>query len=509
MRTKKVFLNILADTIPYILIGIVGIIKVTVLIKYLGDTGNGYYQFINQVITYVFLAQCGFTDAVIYKLYKPFAEDNKDDINAIYSGSRKTFKKIGYIILLIIIATTLGLYFFASFENGYKLPSLLSFFIISVSYLIPFFWKKQAYQAVVSANQEKYLYTFPTNIIKLVCDILTIIAVLIFKNLVAIAVTILIVKIIEEIIIEKLIEKKYPWLKEIERKDTSSNKMIKDLAWYQVGYLVTNNTDSILLMAFLGPISVSIYSSYNYILRFLNEIIARINNGAIYSFGNVFAKKEDNKAYLLYKEYLSGFIIIAFAFSLTFLIGIRAFVLNAWIKDNLYNLSYLSVCLFTSTLFFTTIYFPLYSMINSNGLFKDNKNHVLISAVINVGLSLIFIKYFGLNGILSATVLAFIVNLILKCILAKKKIFPKEKILDIIKPYLIATLIYIVTLFLIKPIENIFMLNIKGYIMIILSLGITFVLISLITLSIMYLFDKNTRLLLKRVINLIKRKLKK
>ena len=73
-----------------------------VLINYIGDVGNGYYQTINQIISYVFLAQIGFPEAVIYSLYKPFAEKNRDDINAIYGGARKVFKIIGFIIFGII-----------------------------------------------------------------------------------------------------------------------------------------------------------------------------------------------------------------------------------------------------------------------------------------------------------------------------------------------------------------------------------------------------------------------
>ena len=94
MRTKKIFLNMLCDILPYLLIGAVGILKMDVLITYIGDVGNGYYQTINQIISYVFLAQAGFSDAVIYSLYKPFADKNKDDINAIYGGARKIFKRI-------------------------------------------------------------------------------------------------------------------------------------------------------------------------------------------------------------------------------------------------------------------------------------------------------------------------------------------------------------------------------------------------------------------------------
>ena len=56
MRTKKMLLNVITDILPYIIIGIIGLVKMNVLIKYVGDVGNGYYQTINQIISYVFLA---------------------------------------------------------------------------------------------------------------------------------------------------------------------------------------------------------------------------------------------------------------------------------------------------------------------------------------------------------------------------------------------------------------------------------------------------------------------
>ena len=210
LRTKKIALNIISDILPYILIGIVGLIKVNVLITYVGDVGNGYYQVINQIIAYVFLAQAGFGDAVIYKLYKPFAEKNKNDINAIYSGSRKIFRIIGLIILGIIFIVSICLYLFYGFEDGYRNSALICFFVISTSYLISYFGKTQTYMAVLSAAQEKYIYSLVINSVKLLCDILIVIVVVIFRNLESIAIVILIMKILEEIIMRIVVKYKYP-----------------------------------------------------------------------------------------------------------------------------------------------------------------------------------------------------------------------------------------------------------------------------------------------------------
>lgn len=508
MRTKKVFLNMICDILPYLLIGIVGLVKMNVLITYIGDVGNGYYQTINQIISYVFLAQAGFSDAVIYSLYKPFAEKNKDDINAIYGGSRKIFRIIGFIIFGIICLVTLTLYLFYDFEDGYMYASLACFFIISTSYLISYFGKGQTFMAVLSAAQEKYVYSLIFNGVKLLCDILIVIVTVKYKSLVAIAIVILIMKILEEVINRIVVKKKYPYLHEIDRKNTSMVKMTKDLAWTQIGYLVLNNVDALLLMGFKGPVMVSIYTSYNFILRFLNEIASRVELSSVYSFGNVFAKKEDDKVYSLYKEFLSLFVFVGFGMCLTFLIGIRGFV-SVWVGKESYILSYLTVCLFSLTLFLNILYYPLIAIINADGLFKENKRHIFICSMINLVLSIILVKYFSIDGVLLGTAIAFFVNIILKVSLVTKRVFKGISFVNVIKYYVIATLLFVLLSFVLSPFENYFLVNSSSFILTVIKLGILFVIFMIIIMGILYLVSPSYRNLLSRVYNLFKNKFKK
>lgn len=508
MRTKKIFLNMVCDILPYLVIGVIGIVKMDVLINYIGDVGNGYYQTINQIISYVFLAQAGFSDAVIYSLYKPFAEKNKDDINAIYGGSRRIFKIIGFIILGIIFLVTIGLYFFYHFEDGYQTPALICFFIISTSYLISYFGKGQTYMAVLSAAQEKYVYSLVFNSVKILCDVLIIIVTIKFKSLVAIAIVILFMKIIEEIINRIVVKKKYPELHEIARKDTSMVKMTKNLAWTQVGYLVLNNIDAILLMGFNGPIMVSIYTTYNYILRFLNEVASRVELSSVYSFGNVFAKKEEDRAYPLFKEFLMLFILIAFSMSITFMVGIRGFV-SVWVSKDNYILSYFTIVLFTTTLFLNILYYPLVALINADGLFKDNKRHIFICASVNLILSIILINFFGINGILFGTCVSFLVNILLKTNLITKKILKKVKLFDILKYFVITISLFLILAICLKPVENYFLLTSDNFFEAILKLGLIFILVLAFTALILYLISNDAKNLYQRITNMLKRKFKR
>lgn len=508
MRTKKIFLNMICDILPYLLIGIVGLLKMNALITYIGDVGNGYYQTINQIISYVFLAQAGFSDAVIYSLYKPFAEKNNNDINAIYGGSRKIFKIIGLIIFGIICLVTLGLYLFYHFEDGYMMSSLICFFVISSSYLISYFGKGQTFMAVLSAAQEKYVYSLIFNGVKLVCDVLIVIVTIKFRSLEAIAIVILIMKILEEIINRIVVKKKYPLLHEIDKKNTSMVKMTKDLAWTQIGYLILNNVDALLLMGFKGPIMVSIYTTYNFILRFLNEIASRIELSSVYSFGNVFAKKEEDRIYPLYKEFFMLFIFIAFSMCTTFMLGIRSFV-SVWVGKENYILEYITVVLFTFTLFLNILYYPLVALINADGLFKENKKHIFICASVNLVLSIILVNYFGINGLLFGTIMAFFINIILKSHLVAKKIFKGITFLDIFKNYIFAIIIFIIISIIISPLESFFLSTTSSFIMTIIKLGIVFILVLSICVLVLYTFSNSAKGLLNRVFNLIKSKIKK
>jgi len=503
MRTKKIFLNMMCDIIPYILIGIVGLLKVNFLIKYIGDIGNGYYQTINQIISYVFLAQIGFGDAVIYSLYKQFAENDKRDINKIYTGSRKIFKKIGLVILGIIFSVSILLYLFYGFEDGYRDTSLICFIIISCSYLISYFGKGQTYLAILSASQNKYIYSLIFNGIKLLCDIGVIFVSYKFSTLESVAVVILIAKVIEEIILRIVMRKKFPWLHNVKKEDTSMFKMTTDLAGAQIGNLVLNNVDSIILFAMLGPVSVSIYTSYVFITRYLNEISTKVELSVVNSFGDVFAKGENNKVYPLFKELLVLFIILSFSICMTFTLGIRGFI-NLWIGKENYLVEYFTVCLFSIILFLRIMILPLLALINAHGCFKENRNHIFISAIINIIISLILVKPYGLDGLLIGTMIAFLINIILKISTVENKILKDIKHRKIIIYYGIIIFTFVGTSFLLSFAEEYLLLVMTSIPVTIILLGGIFISLVLFLFGMFCLFSKSSRDLFERGKRLIK-----
>ena len=200
------------------------------------------------------------------------------------------------------------------------------------------------------------------------------------------------------------------------------------------------------------------------------------------------------------------FAILGFSMSLTFLLGIRSFV-TVWIGKENYILFYLTIVFFTLAIFLNIIYYPLLALVNANGLFKDNKRHIFICAATNLVLSIILINFFGINGILFATALSFLINTFLKTKLISKKILKSVPHLELIKKYSLMIIIFILCCIILYKPESIILNMTTSLPLCIITIVAIFIFISMIVVGTLYLLNKDTRNLVSRIIKLIKRKL--
>ena len=98
MKTKRTALNMVTDVIPLLIVSLLGIFKVKLFIEYLGNETMGLYNLFNNIMIYVSLVDGGLASAVLYSLYKPNANGDKEKLNEILSGAMQTFSKIGMIV---------------------------------------------------------------------------------------------------------------------------------------------------------------------------------------------------------------------------------------------------------------------------------------------------------------------------------------------------------------------------------------------------------------------------
>ena len=112
MKTKKTAIIFLTDTIPLLVVSLLGIFKFKLFIQVLGNETLGLYQLFSQIMVYVALVDGGLSSAVLFSLYKPNAEKNNKKFNAILAGAYRTFSKIGMIVFLIAFLVSFFVPFF-------------------------------------------------------------------------------------------------------------------------------------------------------------------------------------------------------------------------------------------------------------------------------------------------------------------------------------------------------------------------------------------------------------
>ncbi|MFV0275234.1 MAG: lipopolysaccharide biosynthesis protein [Bacilli bacterium] len=505
MRTKKFILNTVFELIPYILIALFGMIKFNVIIKYLGDDLNGYYQTINNVLSYFFVYQTGIIGATTYKLYKPFVEEDNEKIWSICKSSRKLFIKIAKIISLLLIIAAVFL-FFSNIEETNKLDVIGGFLLIGFSYTITYFFYGSIVGALFTANLSKYKYSVIFNGLRLLGDIFIVCIILKGQgSLISIGLIVLGIKIIEEIILYNY-GKKY--FKDIfntitEKEEKGISKITKDLVFGNIASLVNVSTDNLLLAIFVSQTMVSIYSAYYFIVRFLLEIT---NKGSIFlgdAFGNIFVSRDKNRALNIFNEYLYGMVFIGFSIALTFSLIIRGFI-PAWVDSNIsYIVNDFTIYMYSLYIFLSIIYLPLLSVIKAKGLFKEQKIIYVKSAVINLILSIILVKFVNINwaisSLLFATNISIVWTIYKRLKLIDKFVFPELKINKIIIFYIINIILFSLIILFTNPIAKFIMINVTGLFSLILIATISFVIISLISLGLLLIINPKVKETLYRI----------
>ena len=104
MRTKKALVNSSINIVTYLLLFIPNIIIRKVFLDTLGNELLGLNSLYTNIIGWISIAELGVGSAIIFSLYKPFAENDRKMINSYIGFYGKFYRRIGFIILIVGIS---------------------------------------------------------------------------------------------------------------------------------------------------------------------------------------------------------------------------------------------------------------------------------------------------------------------------------------------------------------------------------------------------------------------
>lgn len=409
-RTKNATRNIIAGLGNKLVhLGFPFIIR-AIIIQTLGSEYLGLSSLFTSILQVLNLAELGFSNAVIYNMYKPVAEKDTKTICALLNLYKKIYRIIGFVVLIVGLAL---MPFLPNLIKG-NVPADTNLYLLYLIYLLNtastyflFAYKS----ALVNAHQRNDIVSNAHTATSLIQFIAQIIVLLVFKNYYLYIIVQCVTSILNNIAVALIAKKKYP---EYICKGEVSKEQKKDIRKKVTGLMIQricsttrNSLDSIFISAMIGLTAVAMYSNYYTIMSGVLGIMSILTSSITSSVGNSITTESEEKNYRDMNKFnfiymwLSGWLTVC-------LFCLYQPFMQLWMgAENMFPMSVVILfCLYFYSLKMGDIR-AMYS--DAKGLWYENRFRAIAESVANIILNLILGYFFGVHGIILGTLISLLI----------------------------------------------------------------------------------------------------
>ncbi len=409
-RTTNSIRNSFASTMLYIITILMGFVSQAVFIRKLGAEYNGIRGLFSNILSMVSIAELGFGSAIVYHLYKPMAEQNKEEIRNLVKYYKNVYHVIASIIFIIgmillpLIPTIVGE---VSIPENIRVLFFLYLLSIVVSYLLTY------KRSVLYADQKNYITNTVSGIFVILRSLVQIAIVIFTTNFVLYLINQIIFALLENVVINIIVNKNYAYIKKLSEANQLPKELkrdivvkVKGLLFHKIAGVIVLGTDNIIISMTksLGVVTVGMYSNYNMIIGQVKSLFANMISSLTASIGNLLIEKDKAKARKIYQSILlvNSWIFCFCAISIYCMIQpfIKLWIGSEYLFDN-FVLVVLLVNLYIQGMRQTTMAFK-----DAAGVFYEDRFVPLIEALINLTASVALVKVFGLAGVFMGTIIS-------------------------------------------------------------------------------------------------------
>ena len=378
----------------------------TIFLDLLGDIYNGMLGFFANLVSILSLTELGIGAAIIFALYKPIADKDTARLQSLMAFYKKVYTYIAGIVLAMGL---LLLPFIPLLMGGISDTSQI--YIYYVIYLLNtvasylFIYKS----ALLNADQRNRIVRLVNMGYNVLRNIIEIALLLLTHNFILYLLVQLCCTICNNFTISIIANKLYPWLKQVaEKLPLAETKKIfsdvKSMVLYKIGGVLLYNTDNLLITILLGLVAVGYYSNYMMFVSLVMTVLELTFSALTGSVGNLNVTESNERSKRIYDliNFVSFWIYTFCAISMFVLLDD---VVLLWIGEKRVLGKTVSLAL---ALNLFIIGFLQGTMIfrNTTGLFRKTKFIIIVTAVVNILLSIGFGYIAGIAGIVFATSIA-------------------------------------------------------------------------------------------------------
>lgn len=403
-EVQKSVYNLISGVGGQIVSAVVGLIIPRLILLHYGSEANGLLNSVNQIFQYVALLEAGVGTVTTQALYSRIARNDREGISSCMQATAHYYRNTGiaYSAVVVFFAVLYPYVFHVEFPAG-QVAGMIT--LMGVNGAINFFTAGR-YRILLEADGQKYIWNTANMVTMTLANLIKALLIIQGKSMIIMQLGYTAVSLLQLAAVYGYGKKKYSWLDKKIKPDFSAVSQRYSALVHQVSGLIFGSTDMILLTAMCDLKQVSIYSVYSMVMNLVNNLISQISGSVTYKMGQIYYK--DKERFILYHHVyeIANLILVFSAFTVAYLF-LPAFIglYTAGITDANYQQAYLPI-LFVLVQLLSCGRTASANVINYAGEFKNTQNRSIIESVINIVVSIVGIRYFGIYGALFGTIAA-------------------------------------------------------------------------------------------------------
>uniref|UniRef100_UPI004057826E lipopolysaccharide biosynthesis protein n=1 Tax=Acetatifactor sp. TaxID=1872090 RepID=UPI004057826E len=397
---------------------------------------NGLVNSITQFLSAISFLELGVGAVVQSSLYKPLVQKDNDMVSKIITSASKFFKRLA-IILLIYIVILLFTYPFVVVHDFEYLYTATLIIVMGISSFAQYYFGVVD-RLLLTADQRGYIQYTAQTITLIVNTIACSILIYFGCSIHVVRLTTSLIFLLSPIALRWYVNRHYS----VNRKMSYDVEPIAQ-KWngvaQHVAAVILDGTDTIVLTLFASLSDVSIYATYNMVVMGVRQLLTACTSGISAYIGNLLAKEDMSEVHHSF-----GWIEWCFHTATVLIFGCCGVLLVPFIRvytigiDDINYIQLLFAILITLAQGIRCLRIPHNILILASGHYKQTQNSYINTALLNILISVITVKQWGLVGVAIGTLVAMIYQTMWMAIYDTKhllrrpiSIFAKQILIDL------------------------------------------------------------------------------
>lgn len=403
-RKKKLALNTITSLIFQMVTIICGFILPRLILQSFGSEVNGLVNSISQFLAIISFLELGVGAVIQSSLYKPLAEHDNEQISKVIVSGQKFFSKLA-TILLIYVVILMGVYpFIANQEFGFVYTATM-IGVISISSFAQYYFGI-VNRLLLTADQKGYVSYIAQTVTLIMNTAACFILIKLGAGIHLVKLVTSLIYVIRPLVLAIYVKQHYNLNWKIKYTEEPIKQKWNGVAQH-ISAVVLDGTDNIVLTIFGNLKDVSVYSVYNIVTAGVKQLLLSMTNGIQALMGEMWAKQEldELKRFFGWVEWsLHTGTVLIFGITSALIIPFVE-VYTTGVSDVNYVQPLFAILIVTANAGHC-LRLPYNVMILAGGHYKQTQSNYLIAAALNIIISIMAVRTWGLIGVAIGTVIA-------------------------------------------------------------------------------------------------------